>query len=136
MVVSEGQDPNIFINEVYYLRDKLVYMGEVFNDDSVLDIVLERLTDEYLQVEYSVEADDDFTLDRAVISMRNMYANRVMRNGPSRNAKGRESAMVVTSPPLAVVTCSHCQKTAHRLKNCFKRKRTMSGNATIIADFQ
>ena len=50
MVMTDGQDPNAFINEVYYLRDELVDMGEVFNDDSILDIVLEGLTDEYLQI--------------------------------------------------------------------------------------
>ena len=129
MVMADGQDPDVFINEVYYLRDELVDMGEVFNDDSILDIVLERLTDGYLQIKYSAEADDDFTLDRAVITMRNMYANRAMRNGPLRKAKGRDSAiiMVVTSTPSAVVTCSHCKNPGHRFQNCFKRKGKMSG---------
>ena len=102
MVMTDGQDPDVFINDVYYLRDELVDMGEVFNDDSILDIVLEGLSDEYLQIKYSAEADDDFTFDRAVITMRNMYANRAMRNGPLRKAKGRESAMVVTSTPSVV----------------------------------
>ncbi len=46
-------------------------MGDVFDDDSILDIVLERLTDEYLQFKCSAE-EDDFTLDRAVITMRTM----------------------------------------------------------------
>ena len=125
--MTDGQDPDVLINEVYYLRDELVGMGEVFNDDSILDIVLEGLTDEYLQIKYSAEADDNFTLDRAVITMRNMYANRAMRNGPLRKAKGRESAMAVTSTPSAVVTCSHCKKPGHRFQNCFKRKGKMSG---------
>ena len=104
MVMTDGQDPDIFTNEIYYLRDELVDMGEVFNDDSMLDIVLERLTDEYLPIIYSAEADDDSTLDGAVIKMRNIYANRAMRNGPSRKAKGRESDIVVTPTPSAVVT--------------------------------
>ena len=127
MVMTEGQDPDIFINEVYYLRDELVDIGVVINDDSILDIVLEGLTDEYLQIKYSAEADDEFTLDRAVITMRNMYARRAMRNGPSRKSKGRESAMVVTPTPSAVVTCSRCKKPGHLFENCFKRKETMSG---------
>ena len=80
----------------------MVYMGEVCNDDSILDIVLEGLTDEYLQIKYSAEADDDFTLDRAVITMRNMYANRAIRNGPSPKVKGRESAKVVTSTLISL----------------------------------
>ena len=50
MVMTDGQDPGIVINEVYYLRDELVGMGEVFNDDSILDIVLEGLADKYLQI--------------------------------------------------------------------------------------
>ena len=86
MAMTDGQDPDVFINEVYYLRDELMEMGKVFNDDSILDIVLEGLADEYLQIKYSAEADDDFTLDRAVITMRNMYANRAMGNGPLRKA--------------------------------------------------
>ena len=49
MVTTDRQDPDKFINEVYYLRDELVDMGEVFSDDSMLDIVLEGLADEYLQ---------------------------------------------------------------------------------------
>ena len=53
-----------------------------------------------------------------------------MRNRPSRKAKGRESAMVVTSTTSAVVTCSHCEKPGHRFQNCFKRKGTMSVNTT------
>ena len=59
--------------------------------------------------------------------MRNMYANRSMRTGPLRNAKGRESAMVVTSTPSPVVICSHCKKPGYRFQNCFKRKGIMSG---------
>ena len=59
--------------------------------------------------------------------MRNVYANKAMRNGPLRKAKGRESAMAVTSIPSAVVTCSHCKKPGHRFQNCFKRKGKMSG---------
>ena len=37
MVMTEGQGPDIFIKEAYYLRDELVDMGKVFNDCSVLD---------------------------------------------------------------------------------------------------
>ena len=125
--MTDGQDPDVFINEIYYKRDELGDMGEVFNDDSILDIVLEGLTDEYLRVKYSLEGDDDFTLDRAVIRMSNICANRATRNGPLRKAKGREFAMVVTSTPSAVVTCSNCKKPGHRYCNCFQREEKMSG---------
>ena len=42
-----GKTHDIIINEVYYLRDQLVDMREIFNDDSILDTILEGLTDEY-----------------------------------------------------------------------------------------
>ena len=87
-------------------------MGEVFNDDSILDMVLGALADECLRIKFTAEADDDFTLYRAVIRMRNMYANRAMRNRPSRKAKGRESTMKVKSTTLALLTCSHCKSQA------------------------
>ena len=43
--MTERQDPDIIIYEVYNLRGELVYMAEVFNDDRVVTIVLEGLTD-------------------------------------------------------------------------------------------
>ena len=75
-VMADGQDQTYLSTKYtwYYLRDELVDMGEVFNDDSILNIGLKELTDEYLQMKYSAEAGDDFTLDRAVITMRRMYA--------------------------------------------------------------
>lgn len=51
-------------------------------DDSIPDIVLEELTDEYVQIQYSAEAENDFSLDQAVITIRNMHASKVTRNGP------------------------------------------------------
>ena len=54
IIKSSGHDrwhnPDIFIVEVYYSWDELVDMGEVFNDDSMQHIVLERLTDECLHI--------------------------------------------------------------------------------------
>ena len=91
--------------------------------------MLEGLTDKP-QIKYSAEADDDMTLHRAVITMRNMYAIRAMRKGPLRKAKERKSAMVVTSTPSAVVTCSHCKTSSRRFEICSKHKGTISGGKT------
>ena len=44
--MSDGQDLDVFIKEIYQLRDELVEMGEVINDDSLLDIDSEGLTDD------------------------------------------------------------------------------------------
>lgn len=43
MVMTEDQDPDVFINEIYHVRDELVEMGKVMDDDSLLDLVLEGL---------------------------------------------------------------------------------------------
>ena len=56
---------------IYFeVRDELVEMGEVINDDRLLDVVLEGLTDDYLQIKYNSEADDSFTLDKAIVYTR------------------------------------------------------------------
>ena len=45
--MSEGQDSDCFVSEVSRLRDQLVFMGEILNAHSILDIVLEGLIDDY-----------------------------------------------------------------------------------------
>lgn len=69
-------------------------MGEVIKDDRLLDIVLEGLTDEYLQTEYNAEAGDHFSRENDSYTMRNMNKNRMAKNGHSRNQKRRELTMV------------------------------------------
>ena len=123
MVMFDGLDPDVFVNEIYHLRDELVEMGEVINDDSLLDIVLEGLRDDYLQIKYNAEADDSFTLDKAIYTMRNMHANRLAKHGPSRKQKGRESAMVSTFNTRG--KCHVCNKTGHWAKDCYHRKSSM-----------
>ena len=88
-------------------------MGEVFNDNIILDMV-EGLTEEYLRIKYTAEADNDKAVGRAVITMHNIDANRDMRRGPSRKEKGRESAMIDTFTFSAIVTCSHCKRPRYR----------------------
>ena len=95
--MSERQDPDTFIDEVDQLRDELVYTDKVIHDDSILEITLEGLTDEYVHMKCSAETENDFSFDQTVVAtrMRDMYANRrIMRDGPSRKVKRRESAMI------------------------------------------
>eukprot|EP00904_Undaria_pinnatifida_P008959 jgi/Undpi1/5193/HiC_scaffold_2.g00476.m1 len=59
-------------------------------------------------MKYSVKVEDDFTLDRVVITMRNMYANRTMRNGPSRKAKGRYNECLQKEEDGVLVPADTC----------------------------
>ena len=107
----------------FIIYDELVEMGEVIDDDSLLDIVLEGLTDDYLQIKYNAEAHDSFMQDDAIYAMRNMHANRIAKHGPSRKQKGRESAMVTTFNKKW--KCHVCHKTGHWTRDCYHRKSSM-----------
>ena len=107
----------------YHPRHEFVGMGEVIKDDSLLDIVLEGLTDDYYRIKYNAEADDSFTLAKAVHAMRNMHASRIAKHGPSRKQSGRESAMVTTFSDKR--KCHVCNKTDHRTRDCYHRRRSM-----------
>ena len=51
-----------------------MHKDEVVNDDSRLGTVHEGLADIYVQIKFSAEeADNDFSLDRAVTAKRSMY---------------------------------------------------------------
>lgn len=49
IVMTDGQDPDVLINEIHHIRDELVGMGEILNDNTLLIIVLEVLIDGYLK---------------------------------------------------------------------------------------
>lgn len=65
------------MNELYHLKNELVNMGEIIKEDTLLDIGLKGLSDECAHIRYSAEADDDISLNHAVGTIRNTYANRL-----------------------------------------------------------
>ena len=121
-----GKDSLLSLKNTIYGVNWFTWMGEVFSDNIILDTV-EGLTEEYLRIKYTAEADNDKTVGRAVITMHNIDANRDMGSGPSRKEMGRESAMIDTFTFSAIVTCSHCKRPRHRFQNCFELIGTMSG---------
>lgn len=44
MVVSEGQDPDVFLAGIYQLRDELTDMREIVSEERITDTVVEGLT--------------------------------------------------------------------------------------------
>ena len=123
MVMSDGQDPDVFINEIHHPRDELVETGKVINDDCQLDIVLEGLTDDYLQIKYNAKADGNLTLAKAIYTIRNMHANRIAKHRSSRKQRRRESAMVTTFNKKR--KCHVGNKTGHWARDCYHRKSSM-----------
>ena len=81
-MTSDGQDPDVFINEIQHLLDQMIEMGGVTNDDRLPDIVLEVLSGDDLQIKCNAEADDSFTLDKAIYPIHNMHYNRIANHRP------------------------------------------------------
>lgn len=77
--MGKDQDPDIFVAEVYILRDELGHRGEMISEERLTDIVLEGLTDEYDLIKFNLERYPDFIFDEIEVTMFNMYANRVAR---------------------------------------------------------
>lgn len=118
MTMDDDQDPDTFLQDLSELRDELREMGTIFNDNQILDIILQRLPDLYSGIKYEAETKDDFDLEHAMYTMRNLYANRKALGGFSRSAKGRSSAMVASGPKW----CTFCRKKGHDINQCFKKK--------------
>lgn len=65
------------------MRDALQATGDVIDHDDILDIFLDGVPDEYDEIKLVSECDPDFDLERAMYTMRNIYANRVYANRSS-----------------------------------------------------
>lgn len=55
-------------------------MGDGITEDTLLDLVLEGLPDEYTHILYSAEADNDVSLNYVGIAVRDILSNRFLRN--------------------------------------------------------
>ena len=57
-----------------------LYIGEPISDHRLTDIVTKGLTDYYDRVKYDAERDPDLSISDIVVTLRNLYSNRVARN--------------------------------------------------------
>ena len=119
-VMPEGQDPDVFFQELFSVRNELKTMGRIVDDDEILGIILNGLPEEYSQVKLLAESQNDFDLNAAMDTMRNMYGNRDAANGLSRIAKGRSSAMTATA---STKFCSFCRKKGHTVEECWRKNK-------------
>ncbi|CAM9355662.1 unnamed protein product, partial [Sphacelaria rigidula] len=131
--MSPGQDPDVFLTKIYELRDQLVYMGEPISDDRLTDIVVEGLTDEYDRIKYDAERDPDFGISDIKVTMRNMYSNCVARGILSKGIRGRDSAMIATTPLDSSATPTKfagkrfsCGRPGHQSRDCRSKRQPNS----------
>ena len=69
MVMTDGQDPDVFMNELYYLRDELVDMGEKINDRTAMSHVPPESAYQYIFQHQRVKALEDclpYALQRTI----------------------------------------------------------------------
>jgi len=91
---------------------------------------LNGLPEEYSQVKLLAESQNDFDLNAAMETMRNMYGNRDAANGLARIAKGRSSTTGRSSAMTATAStkfCSFCRKKGHTLEECWRKNKPPAG---------
>ena len=120
--MSDGLDPAVFYQWNISCTRRTGKNGRSCRGWHLLDIVLEISTGYFLQIKYNAEADDSFTLDRAIYTMRNMCANRIKKHGPPRKQRKRESAKVTTCNKKG--KCHVCNETGIRTRDRYHRKRS------------
>ncbi|CAM9980923.1 unnamed protein product, partial [Sphacelaria rigidula] len=125
LTMSQGEDPDVFLSNIYQIKDELNNMNESVSDERLTDIIIEGLADDYSQIKYDAERDPDLSLSQIESTMRNSYVNRLARGKSARKPVGRESAMYASSPldsysnsTLSHNKCFNCGKPGHISRNC------------------
>lgn len=77
ITMPQEQHPDVFLEQVYQLRDELVHMGEVISEERLTGMVIEGTIGDYDQIKYNTERDPDFSIADIESTMRNMYSNRM-----------------------------------------------------------
>eukprot|EP00903_Cladosiphon_okamuranus_P020859 g19157.t1 len=87
MTMDVEQDPDAFMHDMTELRDELQLLGSPIPDDQFLNIILDCLPEQlYSGIKYEAETKEDFTLEQALYTMRNLYINRKEESGTSQVA--------------------------------------------------
>ena len=129
MTTRPNQDPDEYISEGFEQRDELEHIGESFTEATILDIMLEGLSDEYEPIRFAAERDPEISLKEIEIAMRNKYANSVARGDGSTfsREKGCQSAMMASSGFKG--SCDCCSIPGHKQAQCFKFLRESGGGS-------
>ena len=62
ITMRSNQDPDEYLTEVIQQRDELAHIGESFAEATILDMILEGLSDEYEPIRLAAERDSEISL--------------------------------------------------------------------------
>ncbi|CAM9542979.1 unnamed protein product, partial [Sphacelaria rigidula] len=136
MTMSPGQDPDVFLAQVFQLRDELVHIGEPISDERLTNIIVKDLTSEYGQIKYNAERDPDFGIGEIESTLRNMYAKRLARkNNCEQIAWSRfvnaGSSNISNQPAKFRGKCYCCGNVGHRMRDSCSRRQSNNGNMPV-----
>ena len=97
MKMENDQDPDSYFNDMAELRDELEALGTTYNDNQILAVILDGLPEKYSGIKYEADTRDDFDLERAKYTMRNIYSNR---KDDDRSSQPSNGPHLPWSPPL------------------------------------
>ena len=86
--MEDGQDPDVFFDQVEQLADDLERMGEPISKHRVMGIIPSGMN-EYERIQFQAIKDSEFSPDDLKLTMPNMYVNGLDKSGH----QGRGSAM-------------------------------------------
>ena len=130
MVMKPNQDPNEYITEVFRQRDELEHIGESFIEARILYIILHGLRDKKKPIKFAADREPEISLKESEITIRNIYANHVVRGDCSTfsRGKGRESAITTCSGFKG--SCVYYNKPGHKKAQYSKFLRESGGGSS------
>ena len=121
-------DPDMFLSNVFQLRDKLNDLDEVVTDERLTTIILDALPEEmYSTVKMQSVKDPELGLEEIVSMTKTIFINHSERSSvPKRSQElyrkvqnnGREPKSDQGRKPGMTFTCYSCKNPGHKIKDC------------------
>ena len=121
-------DPDVFLSEVFQLRDELNNLGETVTDERVTTIILDALPEEmYSTVKMQSVNYPDLELEEIIGRTKTVFLNHSKRSSVPRRSKesyrkvrssGHESRTDYVRESAMTLTCHNCKKPGYKKKYC------------------
>ena len=141
-VMRSDIDPDVFLSEVFQLRDEPSNSGEAVPDERLTTIILDALPEEmYSTIKMQSIKDPALGLEKIISMMKTIFIIHLKRSSvPKRSqesyrkscdSSGREPTMNGRESAIAtVITCHNCKRLGHKKKdaNRLNKKSDESSN--------